>query len=77
LGSECAYSFEDLFQNAKGRVMSDEERNSLEAAPQEDRNRRVREWVAETGGEFVCEDRRGSDGRIYTAFWSFDGCPTR
>jgi hypothetical protein len=72
LDNECAYSFDDLFRAAKGRLMSEEERNSLEAAPQDDRNRRVREWAAETGGEFVCEDRSGTDGRIYTAFWVVD-----
>lgn len=70
MGSECAFGFEDLFRAAKRRDMSDAERKTLEAASQDERNRLVREWVVESGGEFCCEDRSGSDGLIYTSFWA-------
>jgi hypothetical protein len=70
LGDECAYSFDDLFRAATGRDMSVQERISLEAASREERNRQVREWVAETSAEFRCEERRGTDGLVYTAFWA-------
>lgn len=69
MDSECAYGFEDLFRAAKQREMTDPERVALAAASQDERNRLVKKWVFETRGEFCCEDRRGTDGHIYTAFW--------
>lgn len=68
----CCFSFDDLFEAVHRRVMSEMERRELYALPQDQRNRWVRDMVARTGGGFACEDRRGSDGVIYTAFWQVE-----
>lgn len=65
----CRYSFDDLFVAAFGEAMSDARRRELYALSQDRRNVTVREWVGRTAGRFACEDRRGTDGVIYTAFW--------
>ena len=70
MGAECGYNFDDLFRAATGREMTSSERTSLDAASQDRRNQFVKRWVAETRGAFCCEDRRGSDGHTYTAFWA-------
>lgn len=68
--NSCMYSFDDLHEQATGRVMTSRERASLYALPQNDRNQWVRQMVQRTDGRYACEDRRGSDGVIYTAFWA-------
>lgn len=65
----CCYSFLDLFRAAHGRAWSEREREHFNQLPQEGKNQAVREMVACTGGEWACEDRCWSDGKVYTAFW--------
>ncbi len=68
----CCFSFDDLFLAAHHRPMTDAERQALRDRDQPARNRLVRQWVAETAGDFACEDRRGTDGVLYTAFWQIE-----
>jgi hypothetical protein len=65
----CCYSFDDLFLAAMARPMSAAEREDLRHADQPRKNRLARQWVSQTGGAFECEDRTGTDGILYTAFW--------
>ena len=69
----CCYSFDDLFLAAMARPMTDGERADLRAADQPRKNRLARQWVTLTGGSFECEDRTGTDGVLYTAFWAREG----
>jgi hypothetical protein len=64
----CRFSFDDLFQARFGREMSQDEKDELYALSQKKRNKRVGEWAKEAG--WYTEDRKGSDGVIYTAFWN-------
>jgi hypothetical protein len=63
-------SFRDLFELAHGRPWTPGEHQQFQAASQDERNRLVKQLAAQAGGIQV-EDRMGSDGRIYTAFWRF------
>jgi hypothetical protein len=69
MSRECNYSFADLFHIVRGRPWNDAERAAFEALDRKARNEWVRELAAESNGRIVTEDRRGSDGLIYTAFW--------
>lgn len=66
----CCFSFDDLFEAVHGRVMTAVERRGLYALPQPERNDWVKRMVEATAGRFTCDDRRGSDGVMYTAFWA-------
>lgn len=68
----CCYSFDDLHRAAVGRPMNDEERTRLYGLPQAARNEWVRRRVEQSRGAFACEERRGTDGVTYTAFWACD-----
>jgi len=65
----CCFSFDDLHKAAFGRLMAVEEADSLRRQTQDEKNATVREWTARTNGAFRCEDRLGTDGVTYTAFW--------
>ncbi len=67
-GGACSLGFAELFVLAKGRVWTTEEKAKFEALDQNDRNERVSEWAREAGG-IATEDRVGTDGRVYRAFW--------
>lgn len=69
----CCYSFDDLFVAVNGRVMSEVERRALYDLPQQQRNEWVRQMAARTMGRFACQDRQGTDGVTYTAFWAVQG----
>jgi hypothetical protein len=69
MGRECDYSFADLFRMVHDRSWTADEQRAFEALTQPQRNQWVREMAAKSGGSIVIEDRRGSDGEIYTAFW--------
>jgi len=66
----CAYSFDDLHQVVFGCTMTEAEKTALYDLPQTDRNAQVGEWARKIGWQ--TEDRLGSDGVIYTAFWPVD-----
>lgn len=66
----CAYSFDDLHQAVFGRVMTEPEKSALYALPQSERNTQVGEWARQVG--WATENRRGSDGVVYAAFWPID-----
>lgn len=68
MGRECAFGFGDLFRAAHGRAWSDAERADFEALGHDERNAAVRRWAASTS-VIRTEDRLGSDGRLYVAFW--------
>jgi hypothetical protein len=68
LGKECAYSFADLFRFAKKREWTEEERAHFAALDQPARNEAVKVLAAEAGNE-VTQDKLGTDGVVYTAFW--------
>lgn len=70
MAHSCAYSFDDLYQAVFGRAMTETEKGALYDLPQADRNVQVGEWAKEAGWQ--TEDRRGSDGVTYTAFWPID-----
>jgi hypothetical protein len=61
-------SFRDLFELAHGRPWTPEEHHRFQTASQDERNRLVKQLAAQAGGIAV-EDRIGSDGQTYTAFW--------
>ena len=68
----CQYSFDDLHRAANAKPMSAAEKAALYALPQTQRNLWVRQQVARSAGRYSCEDRRGADGILYTAFWAVD-----
>lgn len=67
--SSCCMSFRDLFQRARGRDWTPEEEEAFQALSQPQRNALVRQLASEAGN-IRTEDRTGSDGRCYTAFWA-------
>jgi hypothetical protein len=69
MANEPCLGFGDLFQAAHGRDMTPQERAELGRLRQPERNEWVRREVALTGNAIVCEDRLGTDGVTYTAFW--------
>jgi hypothetical protein len=66
-GDACM-SFSQLFTMAKGRPWTPKEERSFAALDQPARNEAVKQLAAEAGCVRT-EDRRGTDGVIYTAFW--------
>lgn len=67
--SYCDYSFNDLFEAARGRPMDPDERAYFDTMSQDVRNEVVRKLVHETNGRFACRDVVGDDGEVYTSFW--------
>lgn len=72
MGRECTIGFADLFWLAKKRGWTDAEERAFQALSQPDRNAAVMELAREAGGIHT-EDRIGTDGQVYTAFWLEDG----
>ena len=68
MGRECQYSFDDLFRLANDRDWSAEEKDAFMALDQNARNVEVKS-LARKAGCIRTEDRLGTDGLIYTAFW--------
>jgi hypothetical protein len=68
MGRECLVGFADLFAMARKREWTPDERRRFEAMGQDARNEAVRELGREAGC-IRTEERRGTDGQIYTAFW--------
>ncbi len=67
-GPECCFSFADLFVAAEGRIWTTEEERVFKNLTQEERN----EWVsmlAARAPEFRTQDKVGTDGVMYRAFW--------
>lgn len=71
MGHDCEMGFADLFRLAKKRTWTAEEEDRFQALGQEARNTAVRQLALEAGC-VLTEDRRGTDGLIYTAFWRED-----
>lgn len=65
--ASCRFSFDDLYYARFGRAMKTQEKTELYTQPQEKRNNIVRRWAREAG--WLTENRVGSDGVMYTAFW--------
>ena len=68
MGIECRYSFDDLFRFANDREWTVEEKSAFMALGQADRNMEVKR-LAKHAGCIATEDRIGTDGVTYTAFW--------
>lgn len=64
----CCMGFRELFVLARKRPWTAAEEQAFAALTQEARNQAVKALAAEAGG-VQTEDRRGSDGVVYTAFW--------
>lgn len=64
--------FADLFRMAHGRAWTEQEERSFRGMSQPDRNDAVKGWAKRAGG-IVTEDRVGTDGVTYTAFWPDPG----
>jgi hypothetical protein len=64
----CSMGFAELFQLARGRAWTEEEVREFQALDQPGRNRMVKQLAAEAGCVRT-EDRIGTDGVVYTAFW--------
>ena len=60
--------FGELFTLAKGRAWTLEEERHFQSVDQDTRNQIVKQLAIEAGCVRT-EDRRGSDGKTYTAFW--------
>ena len=71
MSRECGVSFADLFRRVHRREWTADEEFALRAMDQEARNRWVRD-LARQADDVRTEDRPGTDGRAYTAFW-FEG----
>lgn len=68
LGPECCFSFADLFNAAEGRTWTPDEESIFRALSQSEKN----EWVsrlAAKASQFRTEDKVGTDGVTYRAFW--------
>jgi hypothetical protein len=65
---QCSMGFAELFQLARGRAWTEEEVREFKALDQPGRNRMVKQLASEAGGVRT-EDRIGTDGVVYTAFW--------
>jgi hypothetical protein len=65
---ECRYSFDDLFRLAHDRDWTEEEKSAFMALDQGARNCEVMR-LADKAGCIRTEDRLGTDGVMYTAFW--------
>ena len=71
MGGDCSLGFADLFRLAKKRSWTPDEERVFQALDQEARNAAVAELAREAGG-IRTENRVGTDGVIYTAFWLED-----
>ena len=69
LSRECQYSYADLFEAVRGRAWTQAEQREFEALMQPQRNAWVKDLAGASGGTVGTEDRVGTDGEIYTAFW--------
>ncbi len=69
MSRDCELGFADLFRMAHGRAWTEQEELIFRALGQRDRNEAVRDWARQAGG-IVTEDRVGTDGVTYTAFWT-------
>lgn len=68
MGRECQFSFSQLFRLAHQREWTETERQSFFALDHDSRNLEVKR-LAQKAGNVRTEDRLGTDGLIYTAFW--------
>jgi len=68
MGQECRYSFSDLFRLAHDRDWTEEEKSAFMVLDQGARNCAVKR-LADKAGCIRTEDRLGTDGMTYTAFW--------
>lgn len=66
-GDNCRWSFDDLHQAAHSRRMTDQEKQRLYALGQNARNIIVQGWADRAAWQ--TENRIGSNGIKYTAFW--------
>ena len=64
----CTIGFADLFRLAKKRGWTAAEERAFQAMTQPERNAAVKE-LAREAGRIRTEDRTGTDGLVYTAFW--------
>ena len=72
MGSDCSLGFADLFRLAKKRDWTPAEERGFQEMSQQARNAVVLALAREAGG-IRTEDRVGTDGVTYTAFWLEDG----
>jgi hypothetical protein len=68
MSSECSFGFADLFRLAKKRAWTAEEEKGFRSLDQRGRNAVVKQLAREAGCVRT-EDRTGTDGLVYTAFW--------
>lgn len=73
MGPECDLGFADLFRAVHGRTWTAQEKQSFETLSQPARNAWVKRLARSAGGTIATEDRLGSDGKVYTAFWEAPG----
>lgn len=66
MGDECGYSFWDLFEASHNRKATVKEKKEFEEISQEERNKLVKKWARKAN--WGVDDRKGTDGQIYTAF---------
>ncbi len=69
MGPECDLSFADLFRAVHRRAWTAHEKQTFETLSQPGRNAWVKQLARSTGGTIATEDRLGTDGKVYTAFW--------
>jgi len=71
MGRDCSLGFADLFRLAKKRDWTPDEERAFQAMGQQARNATVIALAREAGG-IRTEERVGTDGVTYTAFWLED-----
>ena len=67
--AESCMSFAELFELARGRAWTLEEERAFGALDQAGKNEAAKELAA-CAGCVQTEDRVGTDGQVYTAFWT-------
>ena len=67
MNKECAFGFADLYRAAFGVDMRSEEQNEFSKLPQEHVNELVSRWARIA--HWHTEERMGTDGKLYIAFW--------
>ncbi len=69
MGRECDFSFADLFRAVHGRAWTAQEKQEFETLSQPARNAWVKRLAQSARRTIATEDRLGTDGKVYTAFW--------
>jgi hypothetical protein len=66
--AECSFSFWDLYKAVFGKDASEDFKKEFSSYTQEEKNVLVKKWAEQV--HWTIDDRIGSDGVTYTAFYN-------